>query len=146
MKIEIFGVGDPRLDEAFRIRFAVFVDEQRVPADIEIDEHDRTDVDAVHALVRAANGEAVAAGRYYVRDARTVQIGRMAVRADARGGGVGRALLDGLMEEARRRGFTTATLDAQDHALGFYEKAGYVAEGGTHLDAGILHQPMRRAL
>ncbi|GAC1418198.1 MAG: GNAT family N-acetyltransferase [Candidatus Velthaea sp.] len=134
------------MEEAFRIRFSVFVDEQRVPADIEIDEHDRTDPDAVHALVRATSGEALAAGRYYLRDVQTVQIGRMAVARIARRSGVGRALLNALMDEARRRGFTAVTLDAQDHALGFYEKAGFVAEGGTHYDAGILHQPMRRAL
>ncbi|GAC1402419.1 MAG: GNAT family N-acetyltransferase [Candidatus Velthaea sp.] len=146
MKIEIFGVGDARMDEALRVRFAVFVDEQRVPAEIEIDEHDRTDADAVHALVRDASGAVVAAGRYYLRDAETVQIGRMAVARSARGAGAGRALLDALMAEARRRGFRAATLDAQDHALGFYEKAGYVAAGETHYDAGILHQPMRRAL
>jgi len=146
MNVEIFDTSDARMTDAFRIRFAVFVDEQAVPAEIEIDEHDRADRAAAHALVRAADGTPLAAGRFYVRDAQTVQIGRMAVSREARGTGVGRTLLLGLMDEARRRGFTSVTLDAQDHAIGFYTKAGYVADGELHYDAGILHQPMRAGL
>jgi predicted GNAT family N-acyltransferase len=74
MDVEVFTVGDrARLAEALAVRFAVFVDEQRVPADEEVDEHDRTDPDARHALVRDAPASpAIAAGRSYRKDAHTV--------------------------------------------------------------------------
>ncbi|MFN2460733.1 MAG: GNAT family N-acetyltransferase [Candidatus Velthaea sp.] len=145
MHVELFGVGDPRIGAAIRLRIAVFVDEQRVPLAEEIDEHDRTDTEAVHGLVRAG-GVAVATGRFFMRAPDAVQIGRMAVAAAARGTGIGRAVLLALMNEARRRGFATAWLDAQDHAVGFYAKAGFVAAGPAFVDAGIVHRAMRRAL
>jgi predicted GNAT family N-acyltransferase len=70
----------------------------------------------------------------------------MAVLLPARGTGVGSALLTALVDEARRRGFHAAALDAQLTAIGFYAKAGFTADGPTHLDAGIVHQPMRLRL
>jgi predicted GNAT family N-acyltransferase len=127
--------------EALAIRTRVFVGEQGVPPDEEIDAHDRSDPEAVHALVR--EGERfVGAGRFYVSAPRTVQIGRMAVAAAARGTGAGRALLTALVGEARRRGFDRAHLHAQTHARGFYVKAGFRDDGEPLWDAGILHQPM----
>ena len=147
LTVEIFGVDDaPRMEAAFAVRFEVFVNEQRVPVDEEVDEHDRTDVDAVHALVRDAHGEVVAAGRFYRGAPDTAQIGRMAVRAAARRTGVGMRLLDALMAEARRRGYRRAALNAQDHAVGFYRAAGFEDDGATHVEAGILHQPMAKGL
>lgn len=127
--------------EALAIRTRVFVGEQGVPPDEEIDVHDRSDLQAVHALVRA-DGRIVGAGRFYVSAPRTVQIGRMAVDAASRGSGAGRALLTALVGEARRRGFDRAHLHAQTHARGFYAKAGFADDGEPLWDAGILHQPM----
>ncbi len=127
--------------EALAIRTRVFVGEQGVPPDEEIDAHDLTDPQAVHALVRF-DGRILGAGRFYVTGPRTVQIGRMAVEAQARGGGAGRALLEALVAEARRRGFRRAHLHAQTHARGFYAKAGFSDDGEPLWDAGILHQPM----
>jgi predicted GNAT family N-acyltransferase len=127
--------------EALAIRTRVFVAEQGVPPDEEIDAHDLTDLRAVHALVRD-DGRILGAGRFYVSGPRTVQIGRMAVDAAARGSGAGRALLTALLAEARRRGFLQAHLHAQTHARGFYAKAGFSDDGEPLWDAGILHQPM----
>ncbi len=127
--------------EALAIRTRVFVGEQGVPPEEEIDAHDRSDPDAVHALVRDG-GRILGAGRFYVSSAGTVQIGRMAVDGVARGGGAGRALLTALVAEARRRGFRRAHLHAQTHARGFYAKAGFADDGEPLWDAGILHQPM----
>ena len=76
--------------EALAIRLRVFVEEQGVPLDLEIDEHDRSDAAARHALVRTG-GVAVGTGRYYAADERTAQIGRMAVLAPSRGSGAGAA-------------------------------------------------------
>ncbi len=131
--------------EAMAIRFAVFVDEQGVPANEEIDAHDRTDVAALHAL--AYDGALpVATGRFFLRRDGAVQIGRMAVLPGARGSGVGRMVLDALMAEARGRGIARAVLFAQTHALGFYERAGFAAYGEPFLDGGIAHVAMERAL
>ncbi|GAC1550721.1 MAG: GNAT family N-acetyltransferase [Vulcanimicrobiaceae bacterium] len=129
---------------ALAIRTTVFVDEQGVPPEEEVDEHDRTDRRAVHALAidRVPNPAVLGAGRFYVLDAATVQIGRMAVRAEGRGRGVGAALLAALVAEARRRGFARAHLHAQTHAAAFYRKAGFHDDGERMWDAGIEHQPM----
>jgi predicted GNAT family N-acyltransferase len=130
---------------AFSVRFPVFVDEQHVPAEEEVDEHDRTDGDARHALVRS-DGEPVAAGRYYRTDGNTAQVGRMAVLASHRGRGLGRLLLDALIADARARGFTRIALHAQDHAVAFYANAGFAAFGATFMECDILHQPMELVL
>jgi predicted GNAT family N-acyltransferase len=144
--VEIFDITDTeRLSAAFSVRIPVFVDEQRVPAEEEVDDHDRTDTDARHALIRDGDMP-VAAGRYYRIDDTTAQIGRMAVLAPYRGRGLGRQLLDALVADARRRGFTRAALNAQDHATAFYTKAGFTPFGDTLVECDILHQPMERAL
>ncbi len=124
--------------EAAPIRFAVFVDEQKVPAEIELDEHDAT---SLHVIAREA-GRAVGTGRLLLDG----HIGRMAVLRDWRGRGVGAAMLDVLVEAARLRGDTSVVLSAQTHALDFYRKAGFVVEGPEFMEAGIPHQPMRRVL
>jgi predicted GNAT family N-acyltransferase len=118
------------------IRTTVFVDEQRVPADMEIDEWDER---SVHAVAFDKSGTAVGTGRLLPDG----HIGRMAVLAAARGTGVGSALLAALMDEARRRGHRQAILSAQTHAVGFYGRHGYVACGSEYMDAGIPHVDMR---
>jgi predicted GNAT family N-acyltransferase len=71
-------------------------------------------------------------------------IGRMAVLADWRGKGVGRALLERLLEEARLQSCALA-LHAQTHASGFYRRFGFVEEGPEFMEAGIPHRTMVRA-
>jgi predicted GNAT family N-acyltransferase len=133
------------MGEALAIRLRVFVEEQGVPLELEIDEHDRDDREAVHALIRE-NGAAIATGRYYVLGKGSVQIGRMAVLPPWRGRGAGARLLDLLLAEAIRHGFAEARLDAQSHATQFYRKYGFSDFGEEHLDAGIVHRPMRKPL
>lgn len=146
MTVEIFAAADARMREALRVRFAVFVDEQQVPPELEIDAYDAPeDAASAHALVRR-DGEAVAAGRFYRRDASTAQIGRMAVLAPVRGEGVGTALLRALLDEARRRGYRSARLSAQTHAVAFYERHGFRSFGEPYDDAGIPHVDMAREL
>jgi predicted GNAT family N-acyltransferase len=130
------------MSRALAIRLGVFVEEQGVPPDEEIDAHDRDDRDAVHALAIDAAGLTIGTGRYYVTEPGVVQIGRMAVLPEARGTGVGAAVLRALVDEARRRGFRRAHLHAQVHAREFYRKNGFSDDGDTLWDAGILHQPM----
>lgn len=121
------------------LRFAVFVEEQNVPAEIELDSFD---AQSVHAVAFNASGEAVGTGRLLPDG----HIGRMAVAQSARRAGVGSALLMTLMNEARRRGHAQALLSAQTHAAGFYRKHGYSVQGGEYDDAGIPHVDMRCAL
>jgi predicted GNAT family N-acyltransferase len=146
MHVELFDIHDTeRLAAARTVRFAVFVDEQRVPAEEEIDEHDRTDGDARHALIRDG-ATPIAAGRYYRLAGTTAQVGRMAVLAAYRGRRIGRELLDALVDDARARGFARVTLNAQDHAVAFYAKAGFTPFGETLVECDILHQPMELVL
>ena len=120
------------------IRHAVFVEEQGVPAEMELDEHDAA---SLHALA-FDGGTAVGTGRL-LPDA---HIGRMAVRKHFRGRGVGSALLLKLCEAARGRGDREVVLAAQVHALPFYRAHGFEPYGAVYHDAGIPHQDMRRAL
>lgn len=144
--LEMFDVTDEtRMALARTIRFAVFVDEQRVPPEIELDEHDTIDAQALHVLARI-DGEIVGTGRFYMRSDEGVQIGRMAVLRAHRGSGVGRAMLDALVAQARLRGCARVVLHAQTHAIGFYERAGFRKHGPEFDDAGIAHVEMIRML
>ena len=124
--------------EASRIRLAVFVEEQRVPPEIEMDDKDAA---CVHALAYA-QGRAVGTGRLLPDG----HIGRMAVLKENRSLGVGSAILERLVEEARRRGMKEIVLSAQTHALGFYRRHGFRVAGEVFEEAGIPHQEMRRML
>ena len=123
---------------ASRIRMAVFVQEQGVPAHIEMDDRD---AECAHALAYV-EGRAVGTGRLLPDG----HIGRMAVMKDSRASGVGGAILACLVEAARRRGMKEVVLSAQTHALGFYRKHGFREVGAVFEEAGIAHQEMRRVL
>jgi predicted GNAT family N-acyltransferase len=127
-------------DEAQRIRFTVFVDEQRVPPQLEMDEHDAA---SIHALAFAHQGGAAVGTGRLLPDG---HIGRMAVLKEWRGRGVGRELLRALVQKARSRGHREVVLAAQVHALAFYAAEGFEPEGPVYQEAGIDHQDMRRRL
>jgi tRNA(adenine34) deaminase len=120
------------------IRFEVFVEEQGVPAESEIDDNDPL---SIHAIAWS-DGQAAACGRLLPDG----HIGRMAVRKPWRGQGVGALVMEHLMERARQRGDRDVVLSAQTHAVGFYEKFGFVAEGDEYLDCDIPHRDMRKVL
>jgi predicted GNAT family N-acyltransferase len=136
-RIEILRWENAR-EHAAPIRFAVFVEEQRVPRDIELDDMDQA---SVHAIA-FSEGKAVGTARLLPDG----HIGRMAVLEAWRGRGIGGLLLNALIEAARRRGDREVALSAQVHAVPFYRAHGFVAEGGEYLEAGIRHQAMRRSL
>jgi predicted GNAT family N-acyltransferase len=125
-------------EEAKRIRFTVFVEEQRVPADLEMDENDAA---SLHALAYA-DGQAIGTGRLLPDG----HIGRMAVLKQWRGRGAGKAMLRRLIDAARRRGHREVALSAQVHALEFYRAEGFEPEGPVYEEAGIAHQAMRLRL
>lgn len=121
------------------LRMQVFVVEQGVPAQLEIDGDDRS---ARHALAYADDGQVIATGRLRP-DGR---IGRMAVDASWRGRGVGTAVLRALLAEACHAGMTSAVLHAQLQAVPFYAREGFVVEGEEFMEAGIAHRLMRCTL
>lgn len=126
-------------EDASRIRFEVFVREQGVPREIELDENDAV---SLHAVAFDAEAGAVATGRLLPDG----HIGRMAVLASWRGKGIGSALLQALMRAARERSLSELALSAQTHAVAFYHAHGFRAEGEIYEEAGIAHLAMRRAL
>ncbi len=124
------------------LRRVVFIDEQGVS---EADEVDGLDGRAVHLL--AWDGACpVGTARLLVK-APVGKIGRVCVLPEVRGTGLGAELILAALAELRTLpGLSEATLGAQTHATGFYEKLGFVAEGEEFLDAGIAHRHMRRTL
>jgi predicted GNAT family N-acyltransferase len=120
------------------VREAVFVEEQKVPREIEVDEHDAT---SRHVVARDGDGTAIGTGRLLPDG----HIGRMAVIADWRGKGVGRAMLERLLEEAKLQGMRHLALHAQTQASGFYRRFGFVEEGPEFMEAGIPHRTMVHA-
>ena len=125
--------------QARQVRDAVFIAEQSVPRDIEWDEHDAV---SRHVIARDGDGGAIGTGRLLPDG----HIGRMAVHADWRGKGVGRALLERLLEEARPLDHRHLALHAQTHASGFYRRFGFVEEGPEFMEAGIPHRIMVRSV
>jgi len=134
----VLGEWPEMAEQASAIRFKVFVDEQGVPADMELDEFDAA---SCHALA-VIGAQAVGTGRLLPDG----HIGRMAVLEPWRGTGVGAALLAALIAEARRRGMRVVALNAQTHAQGFYSRFGFVPTGPQFEEAGLPHQAMEMNL
>ena len=128
-------------DQARQVRDAVFVTEQKVPRDIEWDEHDAV---SRHVIARDTDGGAIGTGRLLAHG-KPGHLGRMAVMADWRGKGVGRALLERLLEEAVGQNMRHLALHAQTQASGFYRRFGFVEEGPEFMEAGIPHRTMVRS-
>lgn len=130
---------DAVCDEARAVRHDVFIIEQNVPVEQEWDDYD---AQSWHALARDASGRAVATGRLLPDG----HIGRMAVRKEARGTGIGARVLEALIDKARALGYTQLILNAQIHAIPFYARAGFMPEGEAFEEVGIPHRTMRRVL
>ncbi|WP_068785047.1 GNAT family N-acetyltransferase [Paenibacillus phocaensis] len=137
---------EEQLHKCLDIRKEVFVEEQKVPIDLEIDEHDQIGPDVHHVLIEL-EGAYAATGRliYYKDNAAKMQ--RIAVRQEFRSKGVGKILLLALEELARELGLTKSVLDAQCQAEGFYAKLGYETISTEPFDdAGIPHVRMVKPL
>lgn len=145
MNLPAVLVTDPEARQAaLALRMEVFVVEQGVPAEIEVDEHDDS---AEHAVVfdPSGDGSVVATARLL-----TVQgvgiVGRVAVRKDLRGTGLGAVVMLAVEDRARELGLPILELHAQLSAEGFYSRLGYEAFGEEYLEAGIPHVSMRKTL
>ena len=121
---------EAEMEGALGVRFRVFVGEQQVPMEDELDE---TDATATHAIVISNRAEDSAA-----------RIGRMAVDIEFRRQGIGGRLLQFLEDEATAQGVTTYILNAQVYVKDFYSAHGYVERGEKFLEADIVHVLMRK--
>jgi YbgC/YbaW family acyl-CoA thioester hydrolase len=152
--LQAFEAGEPMLTvsvgdwaalgaEAAPIRRAVFVEEQKIPAELE---WDAGDAECTHAVARNRLGLALATGRLLQPAPGVAKIGRMAVLASQRGSGIGRLVLDALVDAAEERGDHEVLLHAQASAAPFYRRAGFDVRGEPFDEAGIRHIEMVRAL
>ncbi|HVG49781.1 MAG TPA: GNAT family N-acetyltransferase [Rubellimicrobium sp.] len=129
------------LPTCLALRRTVFIEEQAVPEELERDEYDTT---ALH-LLATLDGRPVGTARMLLKGD-TGKIGRVCVLRDLRGRGVGAAMIRAAVEELRGLGLGKAKLGSQVHAIPFYEKLGFAAEGPVYDDAGIPHRDMVLAL
>lgn len=122
--------------DCYRLRHIVFVEEQGVPVELELDEHD--DSNAIHFLGRF-DGEPVAASRIVVfGDSAKIQ--RVVVLDSCRGRNFGKVLMQFMMEHIRSHGLAAEiSLDAQTYATAFYQALGFETRGEEFDDAGIPH-------
>ncbi|MBS0316607.1 MAG: YbgC/FadM family acyl-CoA thioesterase [Proteobacteria bacterium] len=129
--------------DAQRVRSAVFVQEQRIPMEME---WDQADGQALHAVAYNRLGLPLATGRLLAHAPGVARIGRMAVDRTLRGTGFGRRVLGALEQAARERGERELLLHAQCSAEGFYARSGYRVHGAPFEEAGIAHIEMHKAL
>lgn len=126
-------------DSLIAIREQVFIQEQKVPAELELDEYDAT---AVHLLAYNETDEAVGT----VRLLKDGHIGRMAVLPQVRGRGIGSQLLNEVINLAKTQGLHEVYLYAQTQAVPFYLKHHFQPVGKEFMEAGIAHLHMRREI
>ena len=135
-----------QMNDALSVRRAVFIDEQGVSEEEEIDEYDGdpAETTGVVHVVAYCRDVAAATGRLMVHAplGQHVHIGRVAVLREYRGQGLGRVVMLALHNEANTRGYAGVALGAQLHAIPFYERLGYIVRGEVYLDAGIEHRWM----
>lgn len=121
------------------VRHAVFVEEQRIPAELE---RDPADAGCVHTVAFDAAGQPVGTGRLLPLPDGVMKLGRLAVLRSWRGRGVGQALLQALLDAARGQGAREVMLHAQQSAASFYLEAGFQPRGEEFMEAGIPHLEM----
>ena len=125
---------EPYADSIKAIRFEVFVDEQNVPPELEID---GLDPECPHALAFDEDTP-IATGRL-LKDG---HIGRVAVLAPYRNQGIGTLIMKSLITTARNRSFQSVILSSQTQAIPFYKQLGFQTQGPIYQDAGIDHIDM----
>ena len=126
-------------DAMIGLRREVFVVEQEVPVELELD---GADSECRHLLAFDSEGRPIGTARMEADG----HIGRIAVVKSSRRRSVGSQLVEALVESARQAGLTSVDLDSQVHALGFYQKLGFEPRGDVFMEAGIPHQAMLRRL
>lgn len=142
VECRIVPYDSPAFSHCSAIRMEVFVAEQGVPPEEEMDDLDAT---SLHVLA-FVDGDPVGTGRLIPGEDGTAKIGRMAVLKRFRGRGIGSEILIALLAQAKGAGIREVSLSGQLQAIPFYEPFGFVAEGDIFLEAGIEHRTMRKSL
>ena len=141
MKIKVRKVTEENFEDYLNIRKEVFVEEQQVPIELEIDELDDLSVKTVTHIAAFVGDEMIGTSRL-IKDGKTLRVGRVAVLKKNRKQGVGEAMLKYAKIQAENNGYERLVLGAQLTAIPFYEKSGYVVDGEIYLDADIEHKDM----
>ena len=131
------------LDAGYALRRDVFETEQNIPRPLDRDPYDYA---ADHVVVFDEQGRCVGTGRIVRIDARTAQVGRMAVAKDVRKNGVGALVLDALERMAAMRGLTDVLVASQLPAEPFYAKRGFARQGEPFADQGVPHVMMKKTI
>ena len=133
-----FNYGKEDFGDAEKIRQLIFVEEQGFENEFdEIDEH------AYHVVVYQDN-HAIATGRMYFEDEKTMILGRIAVIKEYRGTGLGNKVVKSLENKAKELNCTMVKLSAQQRAQMFYEKLGYHSIGEIYYDEWCPHITMSK--
>ncbi len=117
----------------------MFVNEQQVPIELEVDEWDEP---SLHLLAMDINSQPIGCGRLVPNQT----VGRLAVRKHWRGQGLGGAILSALLVKAKELGWLQVRLSAQVQAIPFYQRLGFEPYGDVFIDAGIPHKWMKKSL
>ena len=141
-RIYKFTENNDELQAAFDIRRQVFIEEQGVPEEIEMDDYD---VEALHIIVTEGRMP-VATARLRFPEDRLAKIERMAVLKDYRRLGIGTEMISFILDELAERQVEEALLHAQSRAVDFYKSCGFKVTSGTFLEADIEHVEMRKQI
>jgi predicted GNAT family N-acyltransferase len=140
MKV-IHATTDGQLRDAHAVRKKVFVEEQNVPIEIELDEHEKT---ASHFVLYDGK-EPVGAGRLRIFDGKG-KVERICVLPSHRGKGAGKEIMMKIEEHAKELQIDDLILNSQSSAIPFYEKLGYKIISEPFMEAGIPHQAMKKTI
>ena len=140
--IQLISPRNPLLVEAIKLRFEVFVWEQRVPIEMEVDEYDRK---CDHLVMLDTEKRVVGALRL-VSQGERVKMSRFVIRKSHRNRGLGKWMMQVALEIAAQKGFKQMVLEAQTYVVAFYENLGFEVTSKEFMDAGIPHKRMRKIL
>jgi len=129
-------------ENAFAVRRKVFVDEQGVPLHLELDELDQT---ATH-FIAYDEDQPIAAGRLRETDPNVGKVERVCVLPEYRGKHIGNLMMNEMERYAAEVGFEKIKLNAQTHAIPFYQKLNYEITSPEFMDAGIPHRAMEKQI
>jgi len=138
-----FASSPADLEAGYKLRRDVFETEQNIPRPLD---RDPFDYSADHVVAFDAKGRCVGTGRVVRMDARTAQIGRMAVAKDERKHGIGGMVLEALERMAAMRGISELTVNSQLPAESFYRNRGFARSSDVFLDQGVPHVVMKKSL
>ena len=138
-----FASSPADLEAGYKLRRDVFETEQNIPRPLD---RDAFDFNADHVVAFDEKGRCVGTGRVVRVDARTAQIGRMAVQKDQRKNGIGAMVLEALERMAAMRGISDLTVNSQLPAEPFYKNRGFARISDVFLDQGVPHVVMKKTL